>query len=268
MVLPQNRQLPVSRGHVEAALGDALRGDARSSRPSSRDGRRPASASAKGARRGPSARPFRARTPGGNGRSRPPASRPGDGWLPALRLRTPCCGSPRRPSRDARGRRRRAARRTCVLARASAIAVAGAGREKSAEDAVLGVEHRQVLVGNGLDARPAPAPRARSATCAALRSCVGVSRSSPSARSSAAAMALAAFRLKSPISAGCGRPRSACSKPADRTRMGQPQLSRKSTMRSSPGFSTRGLATRGCQARRRARVRATASGRRDRGSRA
>ena len=51
--------------------------------------------------------------------------------------------------------------------------------------------------------------RARSATCAAFRSCVGVSSDRPRSKSSAAVSALAAFRLKSPIRSGCGRSRSA-----------------------------------------------------------
>jgi hypothetical protein len=37
------------------------------------------------------------------------------------------------------------------FARSSAIAIAGSGGEEAAEDAVLGVKHRQVLVGDGLD---------------------------------------------------------------------------------------------------------------------
>ena len=40
---------------------------------------------------------------------------------------------------------------------------------------------------------------------------------------------------------------SASSRPAERTRMGQSQLSRKSAMRSSPGLRTRGLAMRGAR---------------------
>ena len=45
------------------------------------------------------------------------------------------------------------AQRDAVLfAGTAAIAIAGAGGEEAAEDAVLGVEDRQVLVGDGLDA--------------------------------------------------------------------------------------------------------------------
>ena len=38
-----------------------------------------------------------------------------------------------------------------VLARASAIAVAGTGREEAAEDTMLGVEDRQVMIGDRFD---------------------------------------------------------------------------------------------------------------------
>ena len=80
--------------------------------------------------------------------------------------------------------------------------------------------------------------RARSATCAAFKSCEGVSRETPRAKYSAALIEFAAFKLKSPI------PRSECKIPVARTSTSQSRLFRKSTIRASPGFSTRGLATR------------------------
>jgi hypothetical protein len=78
---------------------------------------------------------------------------------------------------------------------------------------VLGVKDGQVLVGDGLERSP-PMARARSATCAALRSCVGVMRSSPSARKVSAVSTLAAFRLKSPMSAASLRPLQRLQQPA------------------------------------------------------
>ena len=75
----------------------------------------------------------------------PDARRP-----PAPPRRTRCCGSPRRPSPDGPGRWNRAVPRD-ALARTAAIAIAGAGGKEAAEDAVLGVEHGQVLIDDGLD---------------------------------------------------------------------------------------------------------------------
>ena len=66
--------------------------------------------------------------------------------------------------------------RLVLLARTAAIAIAGSGGEKAAEHAVLGMKDRQVLVGDRLDSRAAAVARARSATCAAFRSWVGVRR--------------------------------------------------------------------------------------------
>ena len=85
---------------------------------------------------------------------------------------------------------------------------------------------------------------ASSATCAALRSCAGVMRSIPIAKNTPAATEFAAFKLKSPMRGGCSLPCNASSKPAGRTRMAQSKLSRKFRIRDSPGFMTRGLATR------------------------
>ena len=45
-----------------------------------------------------------------------------------------------------------AQRHRVLFARAAAIAIAGAGGKEAAEDAVLGVEHRQVLIHHGFDA--------------------------------------------------------------------------------------------------------------------
>ena len=70
-----------------------------------------------------------------------------------------------------------AQRHAMLFARAAAIAIAGAGRKEAAEDAVLGVEHRQVLIGDGFDAVRRRHGAASSATCAAFKSCVGRERS-------------------------------------------------------------------------------------------
>ena len=73
-------------------------------------------------------------------------------WPPALRLRRRCCGSRRRRCTGcARPASSRSATRV-GFAGAAAIAVAGAGGEEAGEDAVLGVEDGQVLIGDGFDA--------------------------------------------------------------------------------------------------------------------
>ena len=132
-----------------------------------------------------------------------------------------------------------------LLARAAAIAVAGAGGKEAAEHAVLGVKHGEVLVDDRLDfVRARCAARARQS---ARRSDRAWARCGPDRgqSSSRAVMALAAFRLKSPVSGGVrvGAPAfRAVRRSAPGS--GNRSLSRKSAMRSSPGFSTRGLAMR------------------------
>ena len=92
--------------------------------------------------------------------------------------------------------------------------------------------------------------RARSATCAAFRSCVGVSDASPKVEELRGGDGVGGVQAEIADQRGDARARAArATDPADRTRMGQSQLSRKSAMRSSPGLSTRGLATRGCESR-------------------
>ena len=112
-----------------------------------------------------------------------------------------------------------------LFAGAAAVFVGGAGREEAAEDAVLGVEDRQMLVGDHFDARRRRRSRARSAICAAFRSCVGVSALQAQGRGNSrgservggiqAEVADQRFRL---------RVRGASSRPAERTRMRTIQL--------------------------------------------
>src|SRR5579883_2634449 len=108
---------------------------------------------------------------------------------------------------------------------------------------MLGVKHGQVLISDHLDLRGTDVGgQVRDLRCVQIVR--GGMRLRPSERSFAAAIELAAFRLKSPISGGCSRSRTAWRKPAERTKIAQSRLTRKSTMRASPGFNTRGLATR------------------------
>jgi hypothetical protein len=100
-----------------------------------------------------------------------------------------------------------------LVAGAAAIEIAGAVREEATEDAVLGVEDGQVLIGDHFEFYGAGARRARSATCAAFKSCQGVMRSRPIARKAAVVTELAALRLKAPMRGGCRCAVRACSMP-------------------------------------------------------
>ena len=85
-----------------------------------------------------------------------------------------------------------------LLAGTSTIAIAGSFGQEAAEDAVLGVKHGQMLIGDGLDVLRADAESQRRN----LRGVQIVSRSQPSrprSRNNSALMELDTFRLKSPI---------------------------------------------------------------------
>ena len=71
-----------------------------------------------------------------------------------------------------------------------------------------------------------PIWRASSAIWAAFNSCVGVTRRRPWFSKALAVKELAAFRLKSPTSSTAWRSCSACSRPVERTRIGQSSRSR------------------------------------------
>ena len=131
-----------------------------------------------------------------------------------------------------------------VLARAAAIAIACAGRKEAAEDAVLGVEYGEVLIGDGLDVRGAGLAR----EFGHLRG-VEIVRGSDPVEPEAEQFGggdgvggvqaeVAGQRARAAVRGA--RPGGPASAPESRNR----SRSRKSTMRSSPGLSTRGLATR------------------------